>query len=53
MYREKRNLIIAGIAVVFSSAATLIAPIIIGNAMDTSIVNHDYSDLFMNGLLLF
>lgn len=53
MYREKRNLIIAGIAVVISSAATLIAPIIIGNAMDTSIVNHDYSDLFMNGLLLF
>lgn len=45
---EKKNIIIALFAILFSSLSTLLAPLIISHTLDTYIAKHDY-----NGILLF
>ena len=53
MAEEKRSVILALIAILISSAATLIVPIIIAHVVDVNIVNHDFSGVMMFSGLLF
>lgn len=50
---EKRDLVIASIAIVFTSASALVAPLIIGYAVDHFIVKHDYTGVFTVSIALF
>jgi ribosomal protein L11 methylase PrmA len=48
MAPEKKNLILAFIAIVISSGLTLVGPFLVGHAIDTYIVTGDY-----HGVLVF
>jgi ATP-binding cassette subfamily B protein len=52
--REKKDLAIALVGVLFSTAATLIAPVIIGYTIDHAIVTHDFAGVLKSaaGLLV-
>jgi len=49
---EKKNLSIALVAVVISSASNLLAPIVIAHAIDTAIASHDFGAVARDGALL-
>jgi len=51
--QEKRELVIAMIAVIFNAGSSLIAPAIIGYAIDHFIRNGDYTGILWSSLLLF
>ena len=53
MSGERKNLIITGIAVIGSSIATLLAPIIIGKTIDGAISTHNYQMIITNAMILF
>ncbi len=53
MSGERKNLIITGISVIFSSGTTLLAPIIIGSTIDHAISKWDYQLILTNAALLF
>jgi ATP-binding cassette subfamily B protein len=50
--QEKKELVIAMIAVVFNAGSTLVAPMIIGYAVDHFIRNGDYGGILWSSLLL-
>ncbi len=53
MAGEKKNIIIALIAILITSASSLVGPIIIGRVIDTSIRNKDYYGVLVSaGILL-
>jgi ATP-binding cassette subfamily B protein len=49
---EKKNLSIALVAVVISSASNLLAPIVIAHAIDTAIASHDFGAVARDSALL-
>lgn len=53
MKGEQRYLIITGIAVIFSSLATLVIPVIIAHTIDTYIAVKDYHGILINSAILF
>ena len=53
MRGEGRNVVIALVAILVSSASTLLAPVIISHTIDTFIVTHDFQGVLMwSGMLL-
>jgi ATP-binding cassette subfamily B protein len=52
MQGEGKNLSIAFISIVFSSAGTLLSPIIISHAIDTYILGKDWNGVLLSGGLL-
>ena len=53
LFGEKKNVIIGLVAILVSSAAALLTPIIIGHTIDTYIRVKDYSGVFFYSAVLF
>lgn len=50
---EKKSLIIAAVALVVNSSLNLLAPVIVGHAVDTSIQAHDFPGVIRYAVILF
>ncbi|MDB5237724.1 MAG: multidrug transporter [Parcubacteria group bacterium] len=49
---EKKNLLIALVAILINSGTNLLAPIVIAHVIDTAIASHDYAAVLRESLLL-
>lgn len=53
MVGERRNVVLALLAIIVTSSSVLIAPLVIGHTVDTFIVNKNYHGVFIATLFLF